>query len=184
MNKQISLRKAAILIVLAAVLVGSVAASIMYSRTITNTATIKAAWGISLWRMDGAYVNPVELITSIAWGELDPGTTKNTNSLFGTCLKLKNDGNAEVHVAWQLDPTTPLPSGVSLTAWYSNSGGTYWALAENDFAIITIQPGQCSGDAGYPNSGKIEFRLTIDQFAPPTAFGFNILLNAADSASG
>jgi hypothetical protein len=183
MNKQISLRKAAILIVLAAVLVGSVAASIMYSRTVTNYATIKAAWGISLWRMDGSYVNPVELVTSIAWGELNPGTAQNTNSLFGTCLKLKNDGNAIVHVAWQLDPTTPLPTGVTLTARFS-SGASYWDLPANDYATIVIEPGRFSGSPNEPNSGKIEFTLTIDQFAPPTSFVFGILLNAADSASG
>jgi hypothetical protein len=158
-------------------------ATVYFTRTITNTATIKAAWGISLWRTDASYVNPIEMITAIGWGELDPGIEFTTNQLYGTCLKLKNDGNAEVHVAWQLDPATPLPSGITLTARYC-TGANWMALAQNDFSYIAIPKGVLSGDVGDPNSGRIEWKLSIDQYADPGAFAFNILLKAADSTSG
>jgi hypothetical protein len=179
--KKLSRTSLALLIIIG--VLATAFATIYFSRTITNNATIKSSWGLSLWRMDAGYVNPVEMITSIAWGEIDPGTYVTTNQLFGTCLKLKNDGNTEIHVAWQLDPTTPLPSGVTLTAKYCYGDG-WWDLPENDFSTITIAKGSFSGDSGNPNSGRIEFKLTIDSFADPTAFSFNILLKAADTSTG
>jgi len=159
-------------------------ATVYYTRTITNQATIKAAWGISLWRTDASYQNPVEMITAINWGELDPGTEFTTNQLYGTCLKLKNDGNTEVWVAWQLDPTTPLPSGVTLTARYCYGGSDWMDLLQNSFADIHINKGAFSGVSSDPNAGRIEWKLSIDLYADPGAFAFNILLKAADSSSG
>ena len=154
--------------------------TLYFTRTIGNNVTIKAAWNIALFRWDTqAY------ITSIAWGEVDPGTLITTNQLFsGTCLKIKNNGNAEVFVAWQLDPTTPLPPGVVLTASYEYAPGAMHNLAQNDFSEIEIGPGQFSGSPTEMSPGRIEFDLNVGLYASPGGISFNILLLAADTNLG
>jgi hypothetical protein len=155
-------------------------AVVQYTRTITNTAGVKSAWNVQLWK-----VNPPEMLTSIEWGDMDPGTTWTTNQLFsGTCMRLKNVGNSLIWVAWELDPTTPLPSGVTFSVRYGITGTQMIDLAELDFSTISIEPGLFSGNEGDPNSGKVEFKLTLDQYATPGGFSFNILLHAADTNLG
>jgi len=155
--------------------------AVMYTRMVSNVATIKAAWGITLWRMSPDYLTPVEVINSIAWGELNPGELLSTNYLFGTCLKLKNDGNVQVYVAWALDGT--LPSGVTLTAQYCASGSDFSPLPQNNFGIISIPPGEFSGSP-LANPGRVEWILSTSPETPPGSFSFNIILKGADSSTG
>lgn len=153
--------------------------TLYFTRQITNQLTIKSAWNIALWRWDIQ-----SAITTIDWGSLDPGIQISTNQLFsGTCLKIKNNGNAEVFVAWKLDSATPLPTGVVLTARYEYAPGSMADLPQNDYSQIEIGPGQFSGGAGM-QPGRIEFDLTIDQYASPGSATFIIDLLAADSATG
>lgn len=154
-------------------------AAVYFTRQITNQLTIKSAWNIALFRWDTQ-----TFITAIDWGSLDPGIQISTNQLFsGTCLKIKNNGNAEVFVAWKLDPATPLPTGVVLTARYEYASGSMANLPQNDYSQIDIGAGQFSGGTG-GSPGRIEFDLSIDQFASPGSATFIIDLLAADSSSG
>lgn len=128
-------------------------ATVFYTRTIGNNGNVKAAWNIALFRWDTQAD-----ITSIPWGDVDPGVVITTNQLFsGTCLKIKNNGNAEVFVAWKLDPTTPLPPGLVLTARYEYAPGAMSDLPQNDYSQIDISPGQFSGSPTEMSPGRIEF---------------------------
>lgn len=145
-------------------------ATLYFTRPIGNNATINAHWDIKLLRGD-----TLEVINTIEWGSLDPGTVISTNQLYsGLCNKIKNLGNSIVYVAWQLDAGSTLPAGVTITAEYGEPPTI--AYPQNSYLVV-IGPDSISTD-------RVEFILTTSAATPPGSFSFTINLLAADSGSG
>jgi hypothetical protein len=145
-------------------------AVLKYTATVSNTAMIKG-YQITLWRTDTNVA-----VTSITWGDLETGTSKDTETILGFTqqLKIKNTGDYDCYAGWKLDPTTPLPQGVTLTAeGYKNGGWQTWT--QNDmsmFPLITI-----NGLTAYP----VRWTLTVASDASRGSLTFNILLLATNS---
>ena len=141
-----------------------------FTRQIPNTCTINAQWDIKLLRGD-----TMEVLTSIDWGNLNPGETRTTNQLYaGKCNYIRNDGNSLAYIAWQLDPSSVLPAGVSITAKYGDPPSTVWT--QNQFSSVCVGAGE--------TYGRVEFDLSTSLTSPPGAFSFTINLLAADSGMG
>jgi hypothetical protein len=131
-------------------------------------------------------------ITTLQWGNLSDGETYSSYNQIGA-LKIKNPTSRPEYVAWELDPSTPLPSGFTLSAKYVGPRPSYLGYGydwlpypQNDF-LVFIKAYQFSEDpterSSDPQIGKIEFDLTLNG-AASGPFIFNILLKSADSASG
>lgn len=150
-------------------------AVIKYTTTISNTATIKG-YEVTLWRTDTN-----EAVINIAWGDLDQGTSKTTEVVFGFeyCLKVKNTGDYDSYIAWKLDESTPLPEGVTLTAQWTNQGDGTWSneIPQNDFSAFGLVS---VGGLSKP----IRWTLTIGADVPRQSIDFTILLLSADTSTG
>jgi hypothetical protein len=143
-----------------------------------------------LWLMYPNCTTGRRQITTLQWGNLTDGETYSSYNQIGA-LKIKNPTSRPEYVAWQLDPSTPLPSGFILTARYVGPRtlgyGYDWLPYPQNAFLVFVRAYQFSADpteqSTDPNIGKIEFDLTLNG-AAPGPFNFNILLKAADSASG
>lgn len=169
--------KLALTLMMIAVVIGISYAAIKYTVTIPNDVTIRG-YKIQLWRLDsGAEV------TSISWGDLDLGTSKDSDTVLGLPtathkLAIKNIGDYAAYVGWQIDPLTPLPDGVTMTGQHANmeTEGYQQTWNENVFTF--------SVPAGQVSPWRIRWTLTISQDAEMGSYNFNILLLAADSSTG
>jgi hypothetical protein len=156
-------------------------AVIKYTKTVQNTGTIKG-YEISLWRLD---TNAA--VTSIPWGDLETNSSKNTETVFNFTEKLvvKNTGDFAIWVGWKVDPTTPLPSGVTLTAKHKNINGAWVEWNENTGFVGYVNDGDPNGTivvggTSYP----VQWILTLSANASRGALTFNIELLAANTTSG
>lgn len=161
-----------VLVALLAVLMSSIAYSIIkYTTTITNTASI-IGYEIKLWRSDTGIA-----VESISWGNLDKNSAKDTEQVFNFSqqLKLKNTGDYITCVSWKLDPATPLPANVTLTAAFENGGWNIW----NPLVTDALGPIPIGSFYDYP----VNFILTIgDAARGPVNFG--IILSAQSTGAG
>lgn len=153
---------AAILAILLAV--SAYAAIVYYSANITNTGNI-TAYEAQLFRLDTG-----TQVTNIPWGNLAKGVSNNTDTIFGFTqqLVIKNTGDYDQYVGWQLNGT--LPAGVTLTCQYW-APMNWFNLPEDTYTLVS--PGAHS----YP----IRFVLTTASDAPRGAFNFNINIVASDT---
>ncbi len=148
-------------------------AVIKYSGTISNTATIKG-YEVSLWRIDSN-----AKVTAITWGDIETGTAKTTEQVFGFTekLEIKNTGDFPISfLEWKVNGT--LPSGITVTAQYKNSGWTTWAENTPDDTIA--RGGMAVGEY----SLVIQFDLAVANGASRGPIIFDILLLAPTTISG
>lgn len=170
--QKIGIKKLSLIVLLTILAASFVAyAVIKFTTTIPNTANIKG-YEIILWRRDTNIA-----VNSIAWGNLETGTSKDTETIFSFSKKLtvKSLSDYVCWAAWKVDPTTPLPNGVTLVAEYDIGGG-WFALPQNDFSLIAnISPGEVS-------DRNLHWILTVPNDAPRGSLAFNIQLLAANTA--
>ena len=103
----------------AIMLLGSVFALIIATRTITNIATIRTV-GVSVWQDDDCTIS----LSSWMWGSLEPG---------GSVLKtmyIKNDGNTIVTMSMTTDAWLPANSANYITLT--------WTAEETVIAVNSI----------------------------------------------
>ena len=167
--------KIASIILIAVMSIMLVYATLKYTETITNQANI-LGYELKLWRNDTA-----QIVTSINWDGCEKGTTKTTEEVFAFLgeLYIKNTGDYMAHSAWQLDPTTELPAGVTLICEAHIIDGAWFEWAQNNY-----QETWAKIPAGDLIDYPIRFLLTIDANAERGEFSFNILLHAADTTAG
>lgn len=175
-------------IVLLSILAASFAAyAILKSQTpITNNALI-TGYGLELWNTHA----PATQKVTIEWNTLEQGSSKDTDTLYSITkeLRVKNIGDYNCSVCWFIDPLTPLPTGVTLTAEYSKHDAglePYLAWpASTTFIGFTTESTYVTGlipVGGY--SEAIRFTLTISDTATRGAITFNIILQAATTLEG
>lgn len=162
-----------------AVLVASLAcvalAAVVYQLTITTTMTV-TGYEMQLWN-----VGTGTAVTSIPWGGVQQGGTIDSDAALGLSLTthqltVKNTGDLSLNVAWQIDPSTPLPSGVTVTASVANSNmEPYQTWDANNFAR-SVAPG---GTATW----FVRWTVSVNGAARGSS-PFNIMLLGATSGSG
>jgi hypothetical protein len=160
--------------VLIAVAVGTAFAAIHYTQTIPSSGNVLPSWFITLWRTDTS-----QAVLSLNFSDIQPGTSKSTADIFaGDVLRIKNlHCTLPCYCAWELDPLTPLPYGITLSALDESSPGVWTDWTQNYYGSIYILPNSLS-------DRRIEFLLTSNSTATVGPFSFNILLHAADSGTG
>lgn len=166
--------KIGIVATIVACLISAAAASVLLSIDVENTGTILSAPGMELMLEDKTTV-----VTAINWGsDINPTSTKTTFDVFGKDLLLHNTGNVEWWFAWT---KTGLPSGVSLTCefWNTGEGGRWDKFPENAWNIgppVSAVPG------GYTT--KFRFTLTVTPTVPAGAFSFTVTFKAGSTVAG
>ena len=176
MQKNVKRSSKVIAIALIMALMTTIAyAVIKYQEKITNTATIMG-YEVKLWRTD---TNAI--VTSITWGSIDQGANKTSDEAFGFTKKLtfKNVGDKKLWVAWKLNST--LPAGVTITAYMALGEGSSWLTSTWDQNVFSFVDPM---DANVVGNNRIMWNLTIANGAPRGPITFDILLLAADTASG
>ena len=170
-------KKVALACLLIAVIIGVSYGAIQYMTPIQNDVTIKG-YEIKLWRLD----TDVE-VTSISWGTLNIGQEKNTDTVLGLPtathkLAIKNTGNYVAYVGWQIDPETPLPTGVTMTGQHANIETEAYQQTwnENVFTFSVL--------AGSVSTWRIRWTLSVSEGVTKGDYNFNILLLAADTNTG
>jgi hypothetical protein len=168
MNKQISVKKAIILVVLASVLVGSAVAAVLMTKTIPNTMRMLGAANFKLIREDtfdyetGYY----EEVSEIAWGDFSPLGAKNSATILGTRICIYNVGNVGLVFSWNA-------TGLDTVHWSitcMSGASTPWP--ENSLVWLF---GIAAGNV----NGYLTFYLTsLDPFSPPQDTGFSLNLYA------
>jgi hypothetical protein len=160
------------ILLLSVLLTGIVYSVLQYTATVINTAYVKG-YELTLWRKDMEVA-----VSSFEWGDLDKGSSKSTEDVLGVAgqLYIKNTGDYDLYFAWELDPSTPLPLGITLTAKYG--GSAIWPPNNyNCFESPVIHPG---GLDVYP----VQFVLSIGSDAVRGPVTFNILLHAGTTSAG
>ena len=148
-------------------------AVIKFTTTIPNTANIKG-YEVILWRKDTNVA-----VTSIGWGDLETGSSIDTETIFSFSKKLtiKSLSDFLCWAAWKIDPSTPLPNGITLVAEYE-AGAAWITLPQNEFGLLgSMSPGEV-------NNKGLHWILTVPNDAPRGALAFNIQLLAANTVSG
>jgi hypothetical protein len=148
-------------------------AAIRFTLPISNTANIMG-YEIQLWDTQNSTA-----ITSFNWGDLSVGSTVDTDQLLGGYtrpLVIRNLDAYYIFVGWNC--TNTLPSGVTLTAQYYNSGyGEYQSWPQNTYNLIPqLNPTS--------NSVPIKFILTVSASATNGPFSFTINVLAAETNVG
>lgn len=174
MNSKTKAISAAILI---AMIISVTYAAVKYTSTLPNSVTIKGM-EIKLWRFD----SNIE-VTSIGWGTMDTGSSKDSDLALGLPtaahkLGFKNTGDYLAYIGWKIDPETPLPQGVTITGWHTNTEAEPYQNTWNA-NIFTF-----SVAAGGNTNWRVKWVLSVGADAPKGDYSFNILLLAADSSSG
>jgi hypothetical protein len=167
------LKKIALLSLLSILIVGIAFGVLKYQEKITNTVTV-TGYELQLWRVDTN-----ARVTSIAWGGIDQGLNKTSDTAFGFTQKLtiKNVGDYEFWAAWKLNST--LPNGATVTAQFASSEGSPWSTwTENTYdSLSSMSPGEV-------NSRRIQFILNIPDGTPRGPVDFDILVLAGSTSSG
>jgi hypothetical protein len=164
-QKLISVKKALLIAVLCSVLVGSAIAAILLTRTITNTFRMLGQANFILVREDDLTTE----VTSISWGDFLPLQSKDSQTILGTRICIKNLGNVPIVIGW--NATGLDRDKYSITATWS--GNPY---PENDYNQFRIDP-------GYYN-GYMVFTLTsLDPYSTPGDFNFVLNFNAQQAPS-
>jgi hypothetical protein len=125
MKKNISIKTAAIAIVLACIISASVVLAVLYQRQVTNTMRIV---GGNFKLIKGT--NPDIEVTSIAWGDFLPGESKNSSTIVGDVICIKNLANIGLIFCWNY---TGLPADWTLTC--KSDGNNYPTNFWNQFGI-------------------------------------------------
>lgn len=169
--------KAILCAALIAIMVGVTYAAIKYTATISNTMKIEG-YQIKLWD-----VQADAEVTAINWGTFTIGQTKDSDTALGLPtathkLAIKNTGDRVAYIGWQIDPTTPLPTGVTISGWHANTETEPYQQTwnENMFTYFVT--------TASVSSWRIKWTLTTGVDASKGDFTFNILLLAADSSTG
>lgn len=111
------IRKIALVALLSILIVGIAYSVVKYTQQVSNTANIMG-YEIQLWNKGTS-----SSITAIPWGDLEKGTSKTTETIFGTGnMTLKNSGDYNCIFTWNIDPSTPLPSGTTVKLEQDNGG--------------------------------------------------------------
>lgn len=169
--------KVALTSLLIAIIIGVTYGAIKYTTPIDNHVTIQG-YGISLWRADSG----VE-VTSINWGTVAIDSSIDSDTALGLPtathkLAIKNTGDYVAYCAWIVDPSTPLPAGLSLSGWHSNmETEPYQNTWDANIFTFSVSPGAVS-------TWRVRWVLNVGVNAIKGDFNFNILLLAADSATG
>ena len=157
-NKQISLKKAILIAALASILVGSAVAAVLMTRQISNTMRMLGAANFMLVREDNLEVE----VTSVTWGDFTPLEAKNTSTILGTRILIKNLGNIGLVFSWNCTDLDTVHWSVTCKSgsdpWPENSEVWLWGIA----------PGNANG--------YLTFYLTsLDPYSPPqdTSFALN-----------
>jgi hypothetical protein len=156
-------------------------AVLKYTATVSNTAIIKS-YQITLWRTDTNVA-----VTSIEWGDLETGSSKDTETAFNFIqkLKIKNVGDYPIWAGWKLDPTTPLPQGVTLTAKHIDVNGVWVEWTENTGFVGYVNGADPNGAVAVGGTSySVQWILTIGADVSRGSLSFNILLLAANTSSG
>jgi hypothetical protein len=174
MNNKLKIALAAALI---AIIIGTTYAVIKYTSTVTNSVTIKG-YGIKLWRLD----SDTEVLT-INWTQLDLGTLKTSDDALGLPLSshklaIKNPGNYIAYIGWQIDPTTPLPTGVTITGQHTNTETEPYQETWGPNVFTFFVPAESV------SSWRIRWTLNVGPNATRGTYNFTILLLASDNSSG
>lgn len=152
-------------------------AAIQYVHYVENTASIIAVYGIKLVQD----IEPYDIeVASIGWGNLLPAASKSSIEVFGVKFRLKNADNMEIWASWNINPETPLPEGVTVTAWRWDSPTHSYQWFEG-FDFSKDPPHILSGTI-HPEG--IEFRITVESGTIQQDFGFTININAHDTFEG
>jgi len=170
-------KKLALTSILIALIVGLSYGAIQYSLPIPNDVTIQGM-EIKLWRLDSNTE-----VTSISWGAMSTGSSKDTDTALGLPtathkLAFKNTGDYVAYVGWQIDPTTPLPAGVTMTGQHANMETEPYQQTWNENTFTFYVP------AGTISTWRIRWTLNVGADAVKGNFTFNILLLGADSNTG
>lgn len=182
-----------LVLTIAAILSTSIAFALIYPPQVVGNqgSVVNAKDQVELWQMYPNCTTGLRQITTLNWGNLPDGATYSSYQQIGLLKILNPTGHSE-YVAWELDPSTPLPSGFTLSAKYvgprpSIEYGYDWLpYPQNEFLVFakayqfSADPTDKSSD---PQIGKIEFDLTLHG-AASGPFSFNILLITADSLTG
>lgn len=166
------------LLFLLSIVVGtSIYCAVKYSVTIPNDVSIKG-YEIKLWRLD----SDTE-VTAISWGDMDIGSSKDSDVALGLPtathkLAIKNTGDYVAYVGWQIDPNTPLPTGLTLTGQHANMETEPYQQTWNE-NTFTFQV-----SAGQVSQWRIRWTLNVGAETVAGDFTFNILLLVADSSTG
>lgn len=170
-------KKVALAVLLITVIIGVSYGAIQYTRVIETDGTVKGH-EICAWRLDSG----IE-VTSISWGTLGIGQSKDSDVALGLPttthkLAIKNTGDYGTYVGWQIDPMTPLPTGVTLMGHHANMETEPYqpTWGENVFTF-QVPPHSIS-------NWRIRWTLSVGAGAVLGDFTVNILLLGADSSSG
>lgn len=156
MAKMISLKRAILIAALASILVGSAVAAVLMTKHITSNMRMLGACNFALVREDD---NSVE-ITNIQWGDFMPLESKDSQTILGTRINIKNLGNINLVFAWNV-------TGLDTNQWSLTCTWGGNPYPQNDFNQFYIDPGHVNG--------YLVFTLTsLDAYAPPGDFGFTI----------
>jgi hypothetical protein len=136
-----------------ACMTSAVLAVMVANWVIPSTVTITAAPGIEVYNADGT-----GLCNSIAWGDLQKGTTKT----WGIFIKNTKGTMTLYIIPWMSLVAQNLPSGVVLS----------WTLEQT----VALEPGQ--------STNIIAIKLTATDSAQEGPFSFTIEIRAFDSSSG
>lgn len=176
--------KAALIAVTLIAIVSTTFAALQYVHYVQNTAMIVAVYGVKVVRLDDINV----VIDAIPWGSFQPGQEKITYDVFGTSCNLANRDNMDIYVVWELDPDTPLPSGVALTAWkcYTYAPVLYeeWHAIDSPQYTkgVDALPIAHGKDVATEQGFCINWKLSVPASAVPQSFNFTIWVEAHDVA--
>jgi len=160
MKKNISIKTAAIAVILACIISASVVLAVLYQRQVTNTMRIV---GGNFKLIKGTDL--ASEVTSIAWGDFLPGESKNSSTIIGGVICIYNMANINLIFCWNY---TGLPANWTLTC--KSDGSDYPTNFWDKFSIT-------------PNSinGYMVFNLTAPE-ASMADYGFTINVYSAKPA--
>jgi hypothetical protein len=136
MRKNISIKTAAIAVILACIISASVVASVLYQRTVTNTMRVVGGNFKLILGTDLATE-----VTAISWGDFLPLEAKNSSSIIGNTINIYNMANLNLVFCWNY-------TGLDEAKWTlickRDIGTTLWDI--NDWDEFSVAP---NGQNGY-----------------------------------
>lgn len=148
-------------------------AAVKVTYDITSTVTVEAVYGITVLDYETKTIE----ISSFAFGTIAEGETISTYKLNGWGVCVKNTGNEEFYLGWNV---TDLPAGFELICIDSMTG--YDPIPQNNFSLYgPIQPGDYA--MGTTDVAQFDFRLT-NVGALPDDYTFTIKFLGADTPTG
>jgi len=145
---------------LLSVVMGVVIAQILLTRQIQNGVRILGQPNFQLVRED----DPAVEVSFIDWGDYLPGDSKDSETILGTRICIKNIGNIAIVVGWNT-------TGLNRNDWQITATWSGNPYPENDYNQFRIDP---PGQNGY-----MVFTLSLtNPYPTPGDYAFTLNFNA------